>query len=363
LRTRSFLFILSVLWLLISGILLQWSVFMYKAVIYDVSIVSFAINNVLRILFGMAAFFIGMWVYRLRPGGWVSYLFFSSVALLILTFMGGKAFGGATRWLAVGPFTVQPSEFIKYSLIMYLAYLYVSEGRTRIVGIYWKALIISGLVSLAILFQPNLSTAVLLLTSVVITLFLLGATLPQVITSMLFAAFMAVFAYNAFPHVRERIKIFLGQNVSSYKAAQVIQAKVSVVRGGLLGKGPGMGLQKLGYLPSADKDYAFSNLMEEYGIFGIPGGAFWIISAILMITWLGLWAAQRNRDAFRQFVLVGFTVTFFTFSFVHIGVNLGLLPPTGLPLPFVSYGGSALVSTAFALGYVFRGVLEAERGR
>ncbi len=358
LRNRVILYVLAIVWLVVSGILLQWSVFMYKAVIYDVSMVDFAARNLLRLLLGVFAFLLGMWMYRLKPGRWANWVFYVAIGLLALTYVMGKTFGGASRWIALGPFTFQPSEFVKYALILYLANIYVSEGQQRIVGVFWKSLIIAGGVSVAILFQPNLSTAVVLLVAVVITLFLLGATLPQIVTSLGFAAFMGVFAYNTFGHVRERIEIFLGRSESSYKAAQVVQAKVSIVRGGIFGKGPGMGLQKLGYLPSADKDYAFSNLFEEYGVFGIPGGAFWILLSIITITWVGLWAAQRNRDPFRRFVMVGFTVVFFTFSFVHIAVNLGMLPPTGLPLPFVSYGGSALVANALALGYVFRGVLE-----
>ncbi len=359
-RNRVILYVLAIVWLVVSGILLQWSVFMYKSVIYDISMVDFATKNVLRLLLGVFAFLLGMWVYRLGAGGWVNWLFYVSIGLLVMTYISGKAFGGATRWIAVGPFTIQPSEFVKYTLIMYLANLSVSEKGASTVRIFWKALIISAGVSLLILFQPNFSTAVVLILSVVITLFLLGATVPQMVASVLFAAFLGLIAYNSFGHVRERIEIFLGKGAGSYKAAQVIQAKISIVRGGVFGKGPGMGLQKLGYLPSADKDYAFSNLFEEYGLLGIPGGALWIILSLIGITWVGLWAAQRNDDPFRRFVMVGFTVTFFTFSFVHIAVNIGLLPPTGLPLPFVSYGGSALVANAFALGYVFRGVIEAK---
>jgi len=333
---------------------------MYKSVIYGLSMSNFAINNILRIGFGITAFLTGMWAYRLKPGSWINWIFFISVGLLLFTYIGGKSFGGATRWIVIGPFTLQPSEFVKYSLILFLGKMYVSKGGSGTVGIFWKSLGATIGVSLVVLFQPNLSTAVVLILTVILTLFLLGATIYQVLAAGLIAVVMGVVAYRNFNHVRERMDIFLGRNVSSYKASQVVQAKVSVVRGGIFGKGPGMGLQKLGYLPSADKDFAFSNLVEEYGLVGIPGGALWIIAAVLLITWIGLWAAQRNNDPFRQFVLVGFSVCFFTFSFVHMAVNLGLVPPTGLPLPFVSYGGSALVSNAFALGYIFRGVLAAK---
>ncbi len=358
-RNRVVLYVLAIVWLVVSGLLLQWSVFMYKSVVYGTSAVDFAAKNVLRLLLGVFAFLFGMWVYRFKDGEWVKWVFYASLGLLAMTYVAGKAFGGATRWLALGPFTVQPSEFVKYTLIMFLAHISAPERGTRIVRTFWKALGIAALVSFLILFQPNFSTAVVLLLSVVITLFLLGATVPQMVASAIFAVFLGFLAYNLFGHVRERVRIFLGKGGASYKAAQVVQAKVSILRGGFLGKGPGMGLQKLGYLPSADKDYAFSNLFEEYGLLGIPGGALWILLSIFGITWIGLWAAQRNGDPFRRFVMVGFIVTFSTFSLVHIAVNLGLLPPTGLPLPFVSYGGSALVANAFALGYVFRGVLAA----
>lgn len=341
--------------------LLQWSVFMYKVVVYDLEITTFAINNVLRIFLGVLAFGFGMWAYRWKGTLFVDLLFYGSVALLLFSLLAGESFGGATRWIRVGGFTFQPSEVVKYSLIMYLAKLYVLEGKTNMVRVFWKSIFITvGVVSI-VFAQPNFSTAIVLLFSVMVTLFLLGATPLQIGATTFIAVLISVVGYFKFEHVRERIAIFLGAKQYTYKAQQVVQAKVSIVRGGVFGKGPGMGLQKLGYLPSADKDYAFSNLVEEYGLLGIPGGALWIVLSVLLITWIGLWAAQRNPDPFRRFVVVGFTITFFTFSFVHIAVNLGVLPPTGLPLPFVSYGGSALVANAFALGYVFRAVLDASR--
>ncbi len=137
-----------------------------------------------------------------------------------------------------------------------------------------------------------------------------------------------------------------------------MQSKVAILSGGVFGRGPGQGLQKLGYLPSSDKDFAFSYITEEYGILGFPAGALWIMIMILLITWNGLWAASKIEDEYKRFLVFGFSLMLFMFSYTHIMVNVGILPPTGLPLPFVSYGGSSLVSSSFAVGYILRGITE-----
>ena len=117
------------------------------------------------------------------------------------------------------------------------------------------------------------------------------------------------------------------------------------------------GLQKLGYLPSSDKDFAFSYISEEYGMLGFPAGNLWIMLMIFIITWNGIWAASKVKDNFRKCVIFGFSLMFFIFSFVHIMVNLGILPPTGLTLPFVSYGGSSMIANSFIAGYILRGIV------
>jgi len=348
---------MAIVWLVICGLLLQWSVVMYKSLIYNVSPISFALNNILRLFLGFLAFFAGMWLFNKRIDRYADTILYVSIGLLILTLIYGRAFGGATRWIEFLGFSFQPSEFVKFALIMYLGKVYYYEGLGKVSRVFWKSMIITLVVALLIGLQPNISTAITMSLSVFLILWFLGAKIFQILTSSGILLILFYIAYNTFPHVRERIDIYLGKS-DNPKVAQVVQSKVAILSGGVFGRGPGKGLQKLGYLPSSDKDFAFSYITEEYGILGFPGGALWIMIMILIITWNGLWASSKIEDEYKKFLVFGFSLMFFIFSYVHIMVNIGILPPTGLPLPFVSYGGSSLVSSSFAVGYILRGIME-----
>jgi len=329
---------------------------MYKSVVFGTSPFSFFLNNLLRISLGVLAFFLGIMAFNRRLEYVADIFLWSSLGLLVFTIVYGGAFGGAVRWVKLLGFSFQPSEFVKYALIIYMGKIFALEGKGKVYPVFWKLFGVSTLASILIALQPNISTATVWLFSSMIILITFGAKFLQLLTVIFFSILFFASSYRFFPHVRERLEIFLGKR----EVGQVVQAKVAIISGGFLGKGPGNGLQKLGYLPSSDKDFAYSYISEEYGIWGFPAGGFWIILMVFIISWNGIWASQRlwNKDKFKSFVCFGFTVVYFLFSITHILVNLGLLPPTGLPLPFVSYGGSSFVATSFALGYVVKGILE-----
>ncbi|MDT7904418.1 MAG: FtsW/RodA/SpoVE family cell cycle protein [Candidatus Caldipriscus sp.] len=356
LRARVYLTILAFLWLIIAGLLLQWSVLMYKSVVYGISPFSFLVNNLLRLFLGVLAFFLGIMAFNRKLENFADFFLWGSIALLVITLIYGGTFGGAVRWVKFFGFSFQPSEFVKYALIVYMGKVFALEGKGKVYPVFWKLFGISSVTAVLIALQPNISTATVWLFSVMIILITFGAKLLQVLTVLTFSALFLVSSYRFFPHVKERLEIFLGKR----EVGQVIQAKVAVISGGVFGKGPGNGLQKLGFLPSSDKDFAYSYISEEYGILGFPAGGLWIILMVFIISWNGIWASQRlwNKDKFKSFVCFGFSIIYFLFSLAHILVNLGLLPPTGLPLPFVSYGGSSFVANSFALGYIFKGIME-----
>lgn len=363
-RPRVYITVLALIWLVICGLLLQWSVIMYKSVVYGISPASFIINTIIRFFAGVIAFIIGMILFNRRLERYADAILWVSLGLLVITLVFGKTFGGATRWINILGFSFQPSEFVKYALIIYMGKVFAYESNRRIYRVFWKLLFISSAIAVLVALQPNISTASVLLFSAIIILILWGAKPLQIITSFLLFLILAGVSYNTFPHVRDRINIFLGKEESGIRKAQVVQAKVALVSGGVFGRGPGKGLQKLGYLPSSDKDFAYSYISEEYGLFGFPAGGFWIILMIILITWNGLWASDKLalQDEYKSFVCFGFSVLYFIFSAVHILVNIGLLPPTGLTLPFVSYGGSSLVTNAFAIGYITRAIIEGYKG-
>ncbi len=329
---------------------------MYKSIVYGVSPFSFFINNLLRITLGIIAFFIGIMAFNRKIESFANIFLWVSLGLLIITLIYGGTFGGAIRWVNILGFSFQPSEFVKYALIIYMGKVFALEGKGKVYPVFWKLFGISTLAAILIALQPNISTATVWLFSVIILLITFGAKVFQVLTVLSFLILFLAFSYGSFPHVRERMEIFLGKK----EVGQVFQAKVAVISGGIFGKGPGNGLQKLGYLPSSDKDFAYSYISEEYGFLGFPAGGFWIILMVFIISWNGIWASQKlwNKDRYKSFVCFGFSLVYFLFSLTHILVNLGLLPPTGLPLPFVSYGGSSFIANSFALGYVLKGILE-----
>ncbi|MDQ7029688.1 MAG: rod shape-determining protein RodA [Ardenticatenia bacterium] len=269
------------------------------------------------------------------------------LALGLVLMMGRTAFGGQ-RWLAVLFFTVQPSELTKVGLIVTLA---VFLGR-RTVGFRTAAISLLLVIPLAglIFLQPSLSTALILFAIWGGMLFVAGVPVRYFLGGGV--AFVAtlplMWSYLLQEYMRERIRIFLNPLADPGGSGyNLLQSRIAIGAGGLLGQGYGSGGQsQLGYLRVRHTDFIFSVIAEELGFLGAL-----ILFVLLMLLIFRLThVAQQARDAQGRLIVAGVAVMIFFQAVVNIGVNMGLVPPTGVSLPFISYGGSNLITLFIGLG-------------
>ncbi len=269
------------------------------------------------------------------------------LALGMVLVMGRTAFGGQ-RWLAVLFFTVQPSELAKVGLIVILA---TFLGR-RAVGFRTVAISFLLVVPLAglIFLQPSLSTALILFAIWGGMLFVAGAPVRYFLSGGVasVAALPLAWNYVLQEYMRERIRIFLNPLADPGGSGyNLLQSRIAIGAGGLLGQGYGAGGQsQLGYLRVRHTDFIFSVIAEELGFLG----AFVLFVLLVILLFRLIHIAQEARDAQGRLIVAGVAVMIFFQAAVNIGVNVGLLPPTGVSLPFISYGGSNLITLFLGLG-------------
>jgi rod shape determining protein RodA len=290
--------------------------------------------------------------YRLL--GSVAYLIYGGLlAALLIIYAFGTVSGGAQRWLAVGDYLLQPSELAKLGVIVVLAhFLATREARGRLGSILTPVVAVIMLApAVALIYlQPNLSTALSLLAIGGMMLLMAGMPLRHMVLMGLAVAVAAVPVWRMLlqDYMKDRILAFLNPaTVSAAERYNIEQAMISIGSGGWLGRGLFRGSQnQLHFLRVRHTDFIFSVTAEELGFIG----AVVLIVLFGLLLWRLTYVASLSRDTFGRLIVVGIT-TMILFQFlVNIGMNLNLLPATGVPLPFVSYGGSSLWTMLIGIG-------------
>ncbi len=278
-------------------------------------------------------------------------LMFGSIGLLVLVLVPGVGVtvNGATRWLGAGPIQVQPSEFAKFALLLFVADLL--DRRNREID-DWRmglrpVIIYLGLVSLLIMAQPNLGTTIIIATTTLVMLWAAGAPLLGLTITGVAGTVVAGLVVAGTQFRRTRFLRFLDPWADPHNSGlQNIQSMVGLANGGLLGRGLGRSTAKWGFLPFAHTDFIFAVVGEEFGLVGALG----VVLLFASLTAAGTWIALRARDRFSMLVATGITAWLTVQAFINIGAVIGLMPITGIPLPFVSFGGSSLVVNLAAVG-------------
>lgn len=291
---------------------------------------------------------------RLRPLAW-PLLGIILVLLLIplLPFTHGISpiENGARRWVRLGPLTFQPSEAARFAIVLWASALAAKKGaqvREFRNGVL-PFLLVFGVVSLMVLRQPNLSMATMLALLGGVVLFTAGVKLGPFLL-LVFAGGLIVLRKVLDTGFRsDRLFAFLNPDASLGDAGyQVHQSLVGLGAGGLFGVGFGQGQQKLNYLPYAYSDFVYSAIGEEWGFLG----SLLIATLYAVFCWLGFRIARTARDPFGQFMAAGLTAGIGITAFMHMAVNLSLMPTTGLPLPFLSHGRSNLMINLLGVGVI-----------
>lgn len=290
--------------------------------------------------------------------GWI-FLVLAILGLALVLVPGvGREVNGSLRWISLGPVNLQPSEFAKLFLVVYLAgYLSrrLGEVRSRWSG-FLKPMVVLAVMVLLLLLEPDFGAMVVMLIAAMGMMFLGGVRIGQFIILLAFSGVAIGVIAIAKPYRMQRLATFMDpwaeENVFS-GGYQLTQALIAFGRGEWFGVGLGQSVQKLFYLPEAHTDFIFAILAEEFGLLGSMA----VLSLFAMVTYRALLIgrkAEKMKRFFSAYLAYGLGLIFASQVLINVGVNTGLLPTKGLTLPFLSYGGSSLISCCLALGILLR---------
>ena len=282
---------------------------------------------------------------------WTRLMLLVSLVLLVLVLVPGlgKAVKGSMRWIGVGPVSIQPSEFVKIAVVIYLAKVFSFEKPgfgTNVVQLLIPMMIV-GVFFLLIMLQPDFGTAMDLLIVSVAILFVSGFSPLSMLMLLVVSIPMFYLLIYQVDYRRERIIAFLDPWKDRFgNGYHVIQSFIAFKKGGLLGAGLGYGTQKLKRLPEPHTDFIFAVIAEEAGLIGTS----FIVLLFCLFFYQGFKIALHAPDEFGRLLAIGLTLLVVVQAFINIGVVTGTLPTTGIPLPFISYGGSSLLANMIAVG-------------
>ncbi len=289
-------------------------------------------------------------------------LYVVGVALLLATALFGITRKGATRWLALGPLVIQPSEILKIAMPLILAWWFQKREGQRMPSDFIIAMLLLLLPVAVVIKQPDLGTALLILASGVYVLFFAGLSwklvAPVLLLGLLGIAAVVISADTIcepgvrWPFLREyqqhRICTLLDPTRDPLgKGFHILQGMIAIGSGGLAGKGFMQGTQThLEFIPERTTDFIFAAFCEEFGLAGVV----LLLLAFTFLIYRGLMIAAAAPTVFTRLLAGAVTMGFFSYAFVNMGMVSGILPVVGVPLPFVSYGGTAMVSLGLGLG-------------
>jgi len=274
------------------------------------------------------------------------------VVMLIATRLTGGEVNGAARWLRIGGFGVQPSEFARLALITHLALLMSLRGeRVRDFKTGYVPLMIwVVVVTVLVLVQPGFSTGSMIFVVSILMLFLggtrlshLGLTLGGLIPALLIYMVSAEYRIH---RVLDFIHGVFDESGVTRINHQVFQGLIGFANGGVLGLGPGNSRQRDLFLPEPYGDFVYPIIGEEYGLLGAVA----VLTVFMVILLRGMKIANHARDDFGRYLALGITSSIALYAIVNAGVTLGILPTTGLPMPFISYGGSSMLVSSMMVG-------------
>ena len=302
-----------------------------------------------KILIGIAALFIGMKINYRGHRRLTKPALIIAVVLLVATLMTGGEVKGASRWLRIGSFGFQPSEFAKFALLFHLCTLIANKG--ELVRDFKKGflpmMIWVGVVTLLVMLQPNFSTGLMIVILSLLVMFVGGARFSHLmLTFATLAPLILLYGLSAEYRMRRLTAFLDGSELGTKTNYQLFQGIIGFGNGGLFGVGPGESKQRDFFLPESYGDFVFSIVGEEYGFIG----TMILVTLFVVIMIRGFKIAKFARDDFGYHLAAAITSAITLYAIVNAGVTLGVLPTTGLPMPFVSYGGSSIVISAFAVG-------------
>ncbi|NNM75595.1 rod shape-determining protein RodA [Sphingomonas sp. ID1715] len=304
---------------------------------------------------------------RVPEGGWQAAAFplYAIILLMLIAVEAlGAVRGGSQRWLDLGIIRLQPSELMKVAIVLTMARFYalLPASQLRTITALWPAGVLIGVPAALVMLQPDLGTALMITGGGIAVVFLAGLPLRLFVGAALALAALGPIAFSMMhEYQRNRVLIFLDPESDPLgKGYHISQSKIAIGSGGLWGKGYLQGTQsRLDYLPERQTDFVFATMAEEWGL---AGGLFLIFSFFLLIRW-AMQVAHRARTKFGRLTAAGLATTIFFYVGINLMMVMGLAPVVGIPLPLVSYGGSAVMTVMICLGILMSIERDSRRGR
>jgi len=350
--SASYLLLFAVIVVLnLIGLVMILSASSVTALQYEGSSYYYFERQLLWLFAGSIVFLITLRLdYRLWRKVAVPMVAVSMLLLVVVLLPGiGQNVNGSSRWIGVGTFGIQPSEFAKLAMLVFAADLlarrqsWINDTRVTLRPV----MVAFGLFALLIMMQPNLGTTIVLAAITFTVLFVAGTPLASLAGWGLAGCCVAGIASMGESYRRARILAFLHPwNDPLNTGYQTIQSQVSVASGGWLGVGLGASKAKWGFLPYAHTDFIFAIISEELGLVG----AMAVVGLFVALGFFGIRTGLHTADPFGRMLAIGITTWLCVQAFVNIGAVIGVLPITGVPLPFISFGGSSLLATMAAAG-------------
>jgi len=349
----DFWIFITVLILLSLGVIMVFSASAPSAYNYTKNHdIYFFLKSQLRYaVIGIIAMIVTLNIDYRKFGKW-SYLFIViSIVLLVLVLIPGIGHeeNGSRRWMYIGPVHFQPSEFVKISVILFMSYS-LSKRKDQLASFFkgfLPYLLLVGLVSGLLMLETHLSCTIVIITISCIMLFCAGARLGHFAIFILPAAGMFAAATAFIPYIQARVFSFLNPWKDLHgNGWQVVQSLYAIGSGGLFGRGLGRSLQKFLYIPEPQNDFILSVLAEELGFIGVLA----VLLLFLIFIWRGIRISLNSPDMFGSLVAVGITSLVAVQVIINVAVVTSSMPVTGMPLPFFSAGGTALLFLMFSVG-------------
>ncbi len=329
---------------------------------HDSNATIFLSKQILSVILGiMAILILQLYDYRIFKN-YVSVIYISTVSILLLILLFGQTVAGGKRWIILGPLNFQPSELAKILFILVLAaVLDKNQDNLKYLTGLIKPFIYMLIPFILIVLQNDLGTSLVLIVIFIAMLYIGGGNIKflSIIFGGGFGIIILLIAFHYFfgtplPYLQEyqlnRLIVFLNPGIDPYGSGyNIIQSKIAVGSGELFGKGFFAGTQnQLNFLPEKHTDFIFSVIGEEFGFIGVLT----LIFTYLLLLWQLINVAQKARDNYGRLVVTGIVAMFFFHILENIGMTMGVMPITGIPLPFVSYGGSSMVASLIGIGLV-----------
>ncbi len=355
--------LLAVLGLVVFGVLMIYSASNYNAKIYYDDAFYYTVKQLIGLVLGI----VGLLVMYFIDFRWLQKLAFIifgvAVVLLIAVFIPGISISklGATRWIGIGSFSLQPSEIAKFALVIFAARVFAGkyQREERIIANerlgepkWWQTLLVllaGGTLCGLIILEPNMSITITVGVIMFVLLFLCGVRLKTLALILLPAVAAAVIMLIAEPYRLKRLSAFVDPWANPKdEGFQLIQSLYAIANGGFWGVGYGNSVQKNMFLPFSESDFIFSIIAEEFGFIGCLALFFvfgWIIFRIFKI-------GRQCANYFGRYLCYGIATVIMVQTSLNFAVATGCIPPTGLPLPFISFGGTSLLVFMMAIGVV-----------